>query len=884
MAGDGDIYKRLTIILSVNDAATAQLSTVTSTLRTFAGVTGQASGQLAKLTHRFMQVGRALVSFLIIRTIGVKFGKFIQLMFEGNQVLEKAATSLERLGGSLGYAQKQIEFVRTTAMRAPFDFQSILGAGRLLAAYGKDLQTYLPVLLDWAAALGATSGELEGYAAAMGKIMAGSPYVMRILTTRAVGLDQWKAALEATNRALPKSERFTQALMIALQRFEGQAVILAKTMAGLRTNIRDVWVEITREIGLSMFTRIRSTLFGVYEGLRDIADNQREMLHQIGDAYGLIAGRLIIIVKESMKLGTYWNRVMVVVKNIALFLIARAMVAAVIRVVAQVGYAVAMFFRMKAAVMAVHGALLIVTLAVASLTKAIADAQLQVIDFRIALGDITAGLEIIESFSDREEKVFTREELSTLRSMQTGIRDIITALSDMGLKYAAIDKQAPLWNGLQGAKNLWVQWRNSLSVDALKPMFEDLDEFVARAEPLMASLFGDDAWGARARGYVDALREMSVAYENSKIVPDADEWHTAVQNIGKEVLGIVPMLEPLVALSKKNVEAAEAVGATYKTQEVAMAAIGLIMEEYEAHQRGIAGYAENTAAFTTESLRALEGEMINLSGILPLHQAIERVAKNVAAIEKDRLKGLAEIYDRTVAEFEYVVRIAKLQAELSGDTREYAGVLQTVIDQVETWMVGIDKGTAEGLVQWNALREMLLVLGVEFKNVTAASDELSFSVYAGFTLMQQALSPFVSAFGAIADGAKAMKDAFASAAKGMVKWMLQLIAKLVVMVVLMSMFRVSSGDMTGWQGALSAVLGGGLSPERAAFGMRGPSLAFAGGGPGSTFGDITPRAQPPARGRGDTIIHVHGPVYDGESFMRQVDVANYKLAGRKGGG
>ena len=203
--GAGEIYKRLTIILSVNDAATAQLSTVTSSLRSFAGVTSQTSSQMAMMARRFAQVGRALVSFLIIRTIGVQFTRFIRLMFEGNMVLEKATTSLQRLGGSLAYARKEIEYIRQTAMRAPFDFQSILGAGRLLAAYGKNLQRFLPILLDWAAALGATSGELEGYAAAMGKIIAGSPYVMRILTTRAVGMDQWKSALEATNRALPKS-------------------------------------------------------------------------------------------------------------------------------------------------------------------------------------------------------------------------------------------------------------------------------------------------------------------------------------------------------------------------------------------------------------------------------------------------------------------------------------------------------------------------------------------------------------------------------------------------------------------------------------------------------------------------------------------------------
>ena len=894
MAG-GDILKRLTIILSVNDAATAQLSTVSSSLRSFAGITGQATGQLAKLSHRFMQVGRALVSFLIIRTIGVQFGRFIQLMFEGNQVLEKATTSLERLGGSLGYAQKQIEYIRKTAMRAPFDFQSILQASRLLVAYGKDLETYLPILLDWAAALGATSGELEGYAAAMGKIMAGSPYVLRILTTRAVGLDQWRYALEQTNRELPKAERFAQALTFALKRFEGQAVVLARTMAGLRTNIRDVWVEISREIGLAMFTRIRSTLFELYEGMRDIADNQREILYEIGDIFGLWAGRIILIIKGSAKLGTYWNKLAVVVKNIAIFLVGRALITALIRVVFQVGLALKLFWGMSAAAKAVTSGLNLAALAAGAIAKAILDAKMMAIDFNIALGDITSGLSVLIDLSKREEKVFTREEISSLRTMQIGIREVISALSLMGRKFAGMKKpekgglgeffMMPFGGGtgLVAARNWFIKWRNSFSADALGPMIADLRDFVVTADPLMEELFGDKTWGERVSVYVDALDAMGKAYEASDIVPDEDAWHNLVSQMGAEVLSIVPMLEPWFALSEKIRESSEGTAQQLKLQQTNIDAIKFIMEDYAGYQLGIADAWESTAEYTITALRALEEGMHDMAGWLPLYQAIARVEKDVERAEQDRAKALGEVFDAQVESWDYSVRIAKAQAELTGNTRIYADVLRDIIPQVQQWMDATEDMPVE---QMRALIELLLQLQIEYQNVIAVQEELSFATYSAFTLWQQALNPIVSAFGSIVDGSKEMAKAFGNAMKAMLKWAVQLVAQLVIMTILMSIFKLASGGMTGFGGALSAILGGGLTAAPSDFigpmlqrGMwdRGPELAFAGG-------DIAPRPQTRAGG-GDTHIHMENAVVlDGEHFLRMIDDANYKLERRKGGG
>ncbi|MBU8871386.1 MAG: hypothetical protein KOO60_11030 [Gemmatimonadales bacterium] len=884
MAGGGDIYKRLTIVLSVNDAATAQLSTVSSTLRSFTGVTQQASGQLAKLSHRFAQVGRALVSFLVIRTIGVQFGKFIRLMFEGNQVLEKATTSLERLGGSLGFAQKQIEYIRKTAMRAPFDFQSILQASRLLVAYGKDLQTYLPVLLDWAAALGATSGELEGYAAAMGKIMAGSPYVLRILTTRAVGLDQWKAALEATNTALPKSERFAQALTIALKRFEGQAVILAKTMAGLRTNIRDVWVEISREVGLSMFARVRTALFEVYDGLRDIADNQREALYEIGDIFGQWAARIITIVKRAGQLRGVFDKMLAVAKHLAVFVIGRSLVMAFVRVGLRIQAAVIALTAMSVIARTVHIAMSALSIAAGLIAVHFMKAKMAAIDFQIAVGDLGAAVIVLEDFMESDEKVFTREQLATLRAYEQGIRKVNTTLyATTAVVDRWADDNTKLVISIQDWKNLFADLRDDVPWD--KEIFDRLRNYAYEAEVVLERALGDDTWAERVNAALNAINEMEKGVAKG-IKPDAGVYRAQILNIMTAMTQIEPVLDQWREQSLVIAASNKSVAESYETQEVALRAMALIMQDYEAHQLGIASAADDTADATIRRLKAEAGGLVDpdfgMSGWITLYQNIATVQADVRKAQEAATKLRAEGFSTLVEEWEYTTRIARLRSELAGNTREYATALSGVIAQIGALQEQPLLFTPK---EWDKLVELALQLKVELKGLVAVQDELAFSTYAAFTLIQQAVNPLVSAVGSIADGADAMHQAFANAVKGMGKWALQLIAQLTTMVILMSIFNLASGGSTGWLGALKAVLGGDITSAagRVGFGTKGHSLAFAGGGTDPEFGGITPRTQVQPQGRSGNMIIMYGDVLDGEGFMRKVDEANYALEKRKGG-
>jgi hypothetical protein len=857
-----------------------------------------AEGQLSKLRHRFMQVARALLSFLIMRTVVVQFYRFFKLMFEGNVILERATTSMARLGGSMAYAQKQIEFIRQTAMRAPFDFNSILGASRLLVAYGKDLEKYLPILLDWAAALGVTSGELEGYAAAMGKIMAGSPYVMRILTTRAIGIDAWNAALEQTNAALPKAERYTQALEIALQRFQGQAEVLAGTMAGLKTNIGDVWVEIAREVGLASFARVRMALFDLYQQMRDVADNQRELLWQIGDRWGMIVARIIEVVKESRKVGTYWSRMAKLVRNVAVFLIGRALVGNIVRFVMQVWRGIILFRQMGTAGQLIVTALNLASLAAGVIAAEIMRAKTAAIDFRIALGDFTAGLQILASFAERDEKIFTREEEATLRAMSVGIKEITTKLSNMGRVYADIGKMkseggaaallAPLTGGMAGlwaARRYWIAFQSSFKVDAVRPMMDEVDRFVDRAAPLMDDIFGDDTWGERVNAHARAIREMAAHYEATGIVPDEDEWNNASHAFTAELLSVIPKLEPYFELSEKTRAAAEANAESYQTQKDALEAMAFIMMEYEGHMMNIPGYAENTAEYTLDQLNMLKDQMHDIQGFLPLYQSIQKVLDDTAAIEDDRLKTLGEVFDKQMESWDYSVRIAEAQAKLTGNTEGYAAALENVIGQMEKWLDIEDPDRTQE--QIDVMIEALLGYRVALEKTKDTQDELTLAQAAGFNIAMQMMQPLLGVIDAVMSGTQSMSEAFKNAIKQMVAYVIRLIVQLATLAVIMSALGLTSGgDLTGIRGALSFMSGGGL--ERAARGYRGwvngPTLFLAGEGGQPEYVNIAPRNRVSGGGGGGDTIIIEGPVYDGEHFMRMVDDANFKLKRRKGGG
>lgn len=890
----GEVNKRLNIIVTVRDAATAQLTRTQRMIKMLGGTVGQTDSQLAKLNHRFLQVGRALLSFLIIRTVGVQLTNFFKLLLHGNEVLERATTSLARLGGSLGFAKKQIDFIRATAMRAPFDFESILSASRLLVAYGKDLEHYLPVLLDWASAMGVSAGELEGYAAAMGKILAGSPYVMRILTTRGIGMDAWKAALQDVNKELPKSQQYAQALELVLKRFEGQAAVLARTMAGLKTNIHDVWVEITREIGLSMFARIRTALFGMYQQLRDIADNQREKLYQIGDVIGLWTARLIKFVQGLGSMKSALTVIEGILKAIALVIS--------MQMVKGLALAILKFIAMSAAAQATSLAVNAVAVAAGLIALAFVQAKMRAIDLNIYLGDISSGLEVIRDFGERKEKVFTREELAIVRAMDIGIGKTIESLSGLNMAIRTMsgerdeaEKTAKFFDaffgGLGGISGWMVRLPGKLgltfgqlSYKTMDEMLKGLQGFVDRGGPIMAQLYGDEAWGARVQTYINALAEMHKAYLTEDILPDPSEFANIIHHIGAELVKLRTVYEPMIALSEKNEAAAKAVQLVYESMETTLTQIDMLMDEWYLNQAGVAGYEHAT----TRNVKELLGLYMKLTDDLEfrveLQKRLDQLTASERAMTREQKKDSRELTERTMALWKNMKQMAETAFQVGAIDQTQLIQFYTDLSNAVRGFLSSPELTSDDRRSVGAFLTDLISLIAE-----GGAKLLDFSLKGemGFRLVLQGVSPLIDAFATITEGAKEMAKALSSAIRQVLKWLIQLVLQMLVVAALMSIFKLASGGgATGLLGALQVIMGAGLNPKKAQHGYRGwvtkPTMFMAGEHGKPEFVNIAPGSGGGRSGGG--VINIYGDVNDAEAFIRKVQKANYAIERRTGGG
>jgi len=879
----GAVNKTLNIYIRVHDAGTRQLTMSQRALRMFGVTARNTSGQLGMLNRRFLQVGRALLSFLIIRTVSIQLGNFFRLLVRGNTILERATTSLRRLGGSLGFAKKQIDFIRQTAMRAPFDFESILSASRLLVAYGQDLNKYLPILLDWAAALGVSAGELEGYAAAMGKIMAGSPYVMRILTTRGVGLDAWKAALQSVNKELPKSQQYAQALEIVLGRFEGQASVLAKTMAGLKTNIHDVWVEMTREIGLSMFVRIRSALFDVYGQMRDVVDNQKETLYEIGDIIGLWTARLIKVVRRLAEIRASGK----VLRRIFMGIVALVTGNLIKGLVLAIGKFAALSLAAKGTSLAVSG----VATAAGLIALAFVRAKLKAIDLNIYLGDVASGLEVMRDFAESEEKIFTREELGVLRAFENGIDNTIGSLSELSGAVRKLQQEElseerwkNIWGALAGGAGEWLaQLPQKLGVTTGTLAFKSADEMVAslqsfvdRGAPLMEELYGDKAWGPRVQAHVNALKAMHDTELAFEIAPDADEYVNLMHAIQAELTALVPLAHEMKATSEANQAAAEGQVNAYMSLETLLNNVDRLLKEHALNAAGIAGYEQAT----TENVRNAINFYMKINDDLEYRMKLLNHLNTLAASEKRLTKEQVELgksqVDNALRIWGVVKQRVDHEREMGRITQqEQVAAYQQLVSVMEDFLSKVRASKEDVQRVVDLLRE----LGFEIDTMNQ-----KFDVTGGvFNYLYNGIQSIVGAFGSMEDAAKDMHKAIGRVFKALLVEALKLLARLALMAILMQVLNLKSGNMTGWAGAVNAFFGGGVT--KAQHGYKGwvnePTLFMAGEHGQPEFVNVSPKGH--SSGSGGNVVNLYGDVYDGEAFMRKVEEANYTLSLRRGG-
>jgi len=851
----------LTLVMRVQDDASAQLTRIQKVTKMFGGTVHRATGQLQRFTHRFMQVARALVSFLIMRTVTVQFVKFFKELLRGNEILERATMSISRLVGSLGVAQRKIDYIRATAMKAPFDFESILKASVLLTAYGKDIQKFLPRLLDWAAGMNKTSGELEGYAAAMGKILAQSPHVNRLLQARGIDLATWRQALAEVNQELPKAARFEQALMIVTQRFEGQAATLAKTLYGLKTNIHDVWVEMQREVGLSMFIQVKAALTGLYGEMRNVVDNQREVLWDIGDAIGSWVGRLIMFIKELPRLATPLKVIMEIVRVIAIVLLGRSLIASLMTAVQWVQTLIVSF---TAASLAAGGIAAAVGLIAIGLVKA----KMKALALKLEFERWEAFIEMMKEFSEREEKIFERQELHFATKQIEALGEAIHTLR----------QDLPVGNPGAAAQ----------VVDSLKSV---LGLAVSAAD-----FFGDEESTLLLLHLMDEMEKNEKYWSRFGLMaPGAREGLADFRSVLADLLEDLHITASgTVALAKAIADAAEASDLLERKETDALAAINVGLEMWQLNMGGVAGYEHATLGFVQQLIDENRQYILSIKGRLELMRTEQGIAEDLLKTEKEGAKAAHERFAGMTAMLDQQRAVAEAKHGLGGAPEDLMAVYQQQLDAVKQMMMvpGFAPEDMDALLL--RMYELLAViqdLDNEMKDMNDASafEQYSAVVEQKIQMWQSALRPVSNALANMVLDVKNIGKYAAQAFKEMISWAIRLAFQYLILAILRMIWdptaSMKGGKVVGTTDAGGAMWSGPKQGVKAADGFRGmvnqPTM-FLAGEEGPEHVNITPLGGG-KRGGGGGGINIYGDVYGYDDFVDKVQSAQGDIALATGG-
>lgn len=252
---------------------------------------GALAGQWEKFWVVFRRVADALGSFMIINSIVSAIRGFFSSIVSSNaqlEVMDARLSSISRGGGSFDMLRKSIIDLTVTT---PFVISDLIEATAKLEGFGVSAKKYLPVVADWAAAIGR---DIQDMAVAFSKIAVGSPRTAMLLGTRGINKAVFDRELAATGSA-------AKALANIIERYYGgMAIRLSQTFTGLVSNIKDMWFVLSQAVGSSLFVRLRRDVESLYL-LMDSMRKSKDTVTTLG-AVAKAIGQLYDVVQDLLPL------------------------------------------------------------------------------------------------------------------------------------------------------------------------------------------------------------------------------------------------------------------------------------------------------------------------------------------------------------------------------------------------------------------------------------------------------------------------------------------------------------------------------------------------------------------------------------------------------
>jgi hypothetical protein len=217
-------------------------------------------------------------------------GLFAKGVLEEGAQFENLSVRLTTLMGSATDARDRMQELANIGKTTPFELPGIVEAEASLRGFGVDAEAVLPKVMDLSAALGL---DLSDAAMSVGKAMAGGAGAADVLRERGVlAAIELRTGIKATNMEIGQ---FREELMITLEEYEGGTAMLAATLDGQVSNLKDSWGDFQRQVADAGFYDASKAAIGELNRL--LAENEETVSRIAQETSRWLKGSLLFAVK-----------------------------------------------------------------------------------------------------------------------------------------------------------------------------------------------------------------------------------------------------------------------------------------------------------------------------------------------------------------------------------------------------------------------------------------------------------------------------------------------------------------------------------------------------------------------------------------------------------
>ena len=295
MAGD-----TIKFLIEMRDSASGPLKKVGKAADQSGKDAKTATTKYTELSSKFHLLGMAAgAAKTAISSIAKPMNALARGGIAAGAEMEGFETRLKVLMGSSSEAKKRLDELFTIGSTTPFQLPGLMEAEVNLRALGVNAEETLPLVMDFAGAMGV---DVARAAVEVGRAMQFGAGAVETIAGRAL---RAQVELKTGSDALKMStEEFREAMVATLTDkdgiFKGGTQELAATFDGMVSNLQDAWFKFKKETGESdLFLTAKATLKTVLT----LLDRNQDSVSGLADMFGKkLSGSILFVIQLMFKI------------------------------------------------------------------------------------------------------------------------------------------------------------------------------------------------------------------------------------------------------------------------------------------------------------------------------------------------------------------------------------------------------------------------------------------------------------------------------------------------------------------------------------------------------------------------------------------------------